>query len=528
MVKFENIITKKLAVQLVLTSVLLMSAVIMLLNIIPEKKYSFWPGYHILVINKGDNSRTAEILEKEGSFTEIVSRYNTEIEYSNYNDLEEIELSRIPDRFNNLDPRLDSYMKKAAGFFNAEFKGKGYEIIYLKTELSENETAAVLKKLLNGKTEWQIASASYPVFKWMIFTVYLIIISTLVYVKKIKSYIFFIISALWLIVILKSDIALFYVSVINIVFISYFLEIIDLVLKKWFDENKIEINFITNIKNYLISASVVLFSNAVICFINPQIKSFLIFALVFTAESVFLFLDLNINLRKAENYMHRIFYSIPILETNKRTVFEKWIMIRPVYFYLLVLCISVPAVFFSAPNSRFSVPQPLLSSGIISHGNYYENIKNLSEDNNDSESVYLPDISDYISHLAYQIRLPYKQDYSLPEKGEKISISHYLLNKNNFQKEKKVAYLFTDSWLKDNIIRVKDSGLTGLMLSGNKLTKVVFTNKNSAVNPGFFVFLYSFFYITLILMVIWKEKSGKTNYEKHILPVIKRRKQQAA
>ncbi len=543
MTDIDTIVRKTTVIYILLILAALLTFAATVLFKIPSGKFSLWSGYHILVVDKYESgnevpesrlSALSELLEKEGSFDEIVSRYNTEIEYSNYNELRKVKLSDLEKRFNILDPRYDSYMKKIPLYFTTGDEKDEKEIYYIKTSMSEDEAVSVLDSIMPESMVWEIASMSVARSVFILPAIFILITASLVFIKKMKSMFFLFISAVWLFVILKTDISLFYAAVINIVFISYYIEIIELTLRKWFDNEIFSIEQLLNRRNALISAAVFIFSNTVIAVLNPSVKSFILFNLLFISECSVLSLDLVCSMRRAVNYMHKIFSSVPILETNKNRIFDRWMIRKPVYFYLFVLLISLPSVFLLTGKSSFLLPSPEPVKG-IENGDAFTEIRLLSEyvpekneAGNGLGNRHLPDISDYMAHLAYQIRLPYKLDYSIPDKNEMISISHYFLNKNNFQEEKKTAYLFTDSWLRDNIIRVKESGLTGLIMSAGEHVKVVFTDTSSVINPVFFGSMYCFFYVALILMVVWKEKAGKTNYEKHILPLIKRRKQQAA
>ncbi len=534
MTDIDLILRKKTNLPVILILIIAATALFSVLDETPSKKHSFWPGYHLLLVSRNNDSSLeyiSDLLVGEKIFDEIVSKYNTEIEYSNYNKLEKIRISSLEKRFNQQDPRYDSFMKKVPNYFETESEGVRKDIIYIKTLLTERRTESVLENILPDNTEWEIASVNLKKSVFINSAVFLLIIASLVYVKKMKSAFFFLTAALWTVVILKTDAVFFCIAVINIVFVSYNIEIIELILRNWFDSRKFSIDIIVNRKSIVIGVSVFLFSNLVLAVVNPSIKSFIILYAAVSAESAILFLDLAYSLKKATGYIHRIFSCVPILETNKSRIFDRWLIIKPVYFYLFVLLVSIPSVFFMQGKSTSQIPQPVDiagKSGIES----FADMKTLSEafplKKMGEKDSYLPDVSDYFKHLAYQIRMPYESDYSLPEQNESINISHYILNKNNFQEEKKSAYLFTDSWLKDNIIRIKEGGLTGLMLSADNPVKVVFTDTSEIVDPVLFLCIYCIFYIFLILMVVWKEKSGKTNYEKHILPVIKRRKQQAA
>ena len=528
MTDIDKLIGKKTVIPIILILFALLLVIYFFCGSLPDKKYSFRPGYHILLLDKQDNSLISSLLDKSGRFDEIISSYNTDVEYTDYNKLKTVKVSRLKERFNTLDPRLDSFMDSVQKYFFTASDDFEKEIIYIKTSLSESETVSILNDLLPEKTVWKIASLSRNSrIRFLYPFLFALITASLVYVKKMKSFFFFFISAVWIISVYNAEISFFYVSVVNIVFISYIMEIIELILKNWFDSEKFGIDIIINKKNLLIAAFVFIVSNALIAFVNPSVELFLLFNSVFTVECLVLYLDLAFSLKKASSYIHRIFSNIAIIESNKSRIFDKWLIVRPVYFYLFVLLVTLPAVFLNPEKSSSMLPVPQKVHGITGD-NMFSAMKQLSGFIPENRNNVLPDISDYFKHLAYQIRLPYKNDYSLPSNNEEITISHYYSNKNNFKEGEKTVYLFTDSWLKDKIIAVKDTGLTGLMFSEDIPVKIVYSDTSSVINPLFFGSIYCIFYIVLIFIVIWKVKTEKTNYEKHILPVIKRRKQQAA
>ncbi len=153
-------------------------------------KYSFWPGYHILITDFKDNSEISSILENEDNFTEVVSRYNTELEYSNYNELKKISISSLIKRFNPSDPRFDKYMQSAESYFITESGGREKEIIYIKTDLSENKTSVILENILPEENSWEIASLSNSRLTFIAPAVFLSILHPACIFKKMKSFIF--------------------------------------------------------------------------------------------------------------------------------------------------------------------------------------------------------------------------------------------------------------------------------------------------------------------------------------------------
>ena len=191
MTEISNITRGKTVLLIVLSLVLILSALFSVVITMHDKKYSFWPGYHLLLVEKKDNQALSELLEKEMSFKEIISKYNTDVEFSNYSTLKKVMLYRVNERFNSLDPRFDKYMKNAGAYFETESGSMEYEIIYIKTDLSEQETSEILENIIDKKIKWELASVSYRNFRYLILSVYLIISAALMYVKKLKSPFFF-------------------------------------------------------------------------------------------------------------------------------------------------------------------------------------------------------------------------------------------------------------------------------------------------------------------------------------------------
>jgi hypothetical protein len=81
------------------------------------------------------------------------------------------------------------------------------------------------------------------------------------------------------------------------------------------------------------------------------------------------------------------------------------------------------------------------------------------------DSQYLPDISDYLSHIAYHQAYFYGRDYRFPQPGEEIRISGYLREGDRIIHDKKLVKMFTDQWYEDIINEaVKQKGVPRLLL----------------------------------------------------------------
>jgi hypothetical protein len=72
-----------------------------------------WKGCRILLVEKSmDNDSIYKKLKESNFFDEVISKYNTEVAYSNYNSLSYITVDKIEKRFHPQDPSLSNFIKK--------------------------------------------------------------------------------------------------------------------------------------------------------------------------------------------------------------------------------------------------------------------------------------------------------------------------------------------------------------------------------------------------------------------------------
>ncbi len=77
----------------------------------------------------------------------------------------------------------------------------------------------------------------------------------------------------------------------------------------------------------------------------------------------------------------------------------------------------------------------------------------------------LPDLSDYLSHRAYQQSYFYGGTYEFPRRNGSIRIDNYRREGTNVKREESVVKMFTEPWYKDIIGEAYTHGVTRLLLS---------------------------------------------------------------
>ncbi len=483
-----------------------------------------WRGYHILLAEKNDATPLVySKLKVLSLFDEVLSEYNATVEYTDYNNLEYITIANLEKRFNSRDPRFDSFMQKAGSYFRGNKGLDEYSVFYLKTEADYDIVKNAVTSVLGSGTDWLMPEGETPFFNPAAFALFIIILSVFIYLERKNAFLYLLHSSPWLFVIFCNGRAYFFPSVVMLFVLRYALILEKALIDEYINTKAIDITKRYN-KKLFFTLAVIFFS-----FIFSSLLTggkwialftvlFLIFFDIFLIFSRFLYSFLRVS-----GYCHNVFISVPIKkrETEKK-IFS---MPVPVFWAVYLLSAAIIPLYFMNAGSGISYPVPVHIQKYPDGDVTLDYIKKLAEKK--SFGYFLPDYSDYIRHLAYQTRLPYRSDYTVPYHNENISISHYFSEKNNFRKEKTIVSQFTDQWLMDNITIGKERGLTGLLICSEGFIQAA-TGNISPAAPLVIPAIFSFLYPLALCLIFGSNKSQKTGCRRNIIPLIKRRKQQAA
>ncbi|MCL2705219.1 MAG: hypothetical protein FWE72_03315 [Spirochaetaceae bacterium] len=491
-----------------------------------------WKGYHILLVEKNmdnDNSIYTK-LQESNFFDEIISEYNTEVAYTNYNSLSYITVDKIEKRFKQQDPRFDNFIRKISGYFRAYFDDNLYSVYYLKTEVGYSQTFAAINSILENNYSWIMPKYENYQLNTILLFLYILILLIFVYNNKKQWFIYMLHATPWAFLIYLSGKIYFFTALVMLFVLMLLLLIEKEVVEEYVNNKTI------SLKKYLNKKSASIAFLAIFSFMIPIAVSgarpayFITPISMLLFEFFFIISKFNFTYHKVTGFSHKIFYATRISKEKKLTIASLSIKSFTLIYFLSIATLPFYFIYTGDKNLKYPLP--------AAHHKYPESeltlefLKKISLDNVNNN--YLPDYSEYIKHLAYQIRLPYKIDYSIPFNNEEITISNYYLEKNNYKLEKIRVNQFTDIWLNDNIAINKGKGITGLMLSNTGLIQA----EAGAVVPDFplfiipliFGFLYPILFYSLCeIKFIYDVKNPQIyGTRKKIIPVIKRRKQQAA
>ena len=494
-----------------------------------------WKGYHILLADKSmdtDDSIYKKLRESD-FFDEVISEYNTEVAYSNYNSLSYVTVDKIEKRFKHQDPRFDNYLRKISGYFKAYSGDKLYSVYYLKTEAGYSQTYAIVDSALGSDYNWIIPKYENYQLKSILLLLYILILFIFIFNSKKQWFIYLLHATPWAFLIYLNGKSYFFPAMAMLFLLMLILEIEKEAKEEYIKNRAISLKKYLNIKAFLISF-LTLFSFMIPVVVSGGGYESFITPISMLLFEVFLIISqLAFTYYKVMGYSHKIFFAT-LIKKEKKPAFISLSTKSFVLIYLLSVA-TLPLYFFNTENKNLKYPLPVAVNKYPSEGYGQMTLEFLGKISyNNKNDNYLPDYCEYIKHLAYQIRLPYKMDYSIPFNNEEITISNYYLEKNSFKREKISVTQFTESWLIDNIIVSKGNGITGLMLSNTGLIQAeagtIVPNVPLFIIPLIFVFLYPILFYSLCeIKFIYNTKKQK-NYGtgKKFIPVIKRRKQQAA
>jgi hypothetical protein len=217
----------------------------------------------------------------------------------------------------------------------------------------------------------------------------------------------------------------------------------------------------------------------------------------------FLYLLLN---WRAKYIRHFVFEPLPILGrsmVNRKISIGRGVWLFPL---LLIISISLPLAFLEKRLNGFSYPAPRLSAFSFEKINW----KTLEHLQLTPAASDLPDLSDFITHSAFQQGILFGREYIFPYPGERLYISQYFLEENGAEngsrsigKRLKMVKRYKTSWLFETLSGLPANSVGAMLAAQERAVQV--ERSNEAVRllkqtPWwkillFFLFVCSFYII---------------------------------
>ena len=425
-----------------------------------------WKGYYTILIS--DSEMYEELLKLQfrppASFP-IVSEDATFVRFSTFDGLSRVRVNEIDSRFDSKDPRVDPYMISLRHFFGAD---GGWERIFVLTRLPAFHFFLKMYFEFPGYgTKWRIAdyNLSSKFISILLSIAFFLVIIHLKHGFKLR-----LIAVLgylpWLLSLVSGD---------NHDLISFFLlysawylvfdEVLDFLKQYlfygWRDAD------LSRLKSRSLYLGVAFLLTTILRIPSSNAAS----------ESLRNFVPLLADLCLAAPYLlvifvrrwrsdHLTFSPVPI-KSEKRGLPVNKILLIPLCGLLMLSPLLIQV---ANPGVEGSVPVPHNPGGEQSFT--WESLGNIWDDKSEGD---LPNISDYVAHMVYQIGLSYGQDYSFPSENHSFTISTFSENggQSGISKMASTVQKLDDDWLEEILAQPQVGSLERMLLDQGAPLRVV-------------------------------------------------------
>jgi hypothetical protein len=428
-----------------------------------------WKGFRVIAVESDvDIPSTERIINEAGVRT--LSRHSCTVEFFDYSGFSSLSVAGLEDRFEPSDPRLDPYMRGIGGYFSVDTAAGPRELVYLETGLSTRKLTRLLRSILSDGS-WSLLGGRGGVWTFLPIPLAAAASAVLFLFGKKRPLSFAgIIPWIGPLCILPPFAAPF-IPVALFCWLRYSERISDSFLRSLHAEApSFLIRKIGREGIPFACCLLPLFFLSI--FMGGGFLGILILLCSFLGMISILMVWILLTIRRYGKQEHPLFFRIPILE-ERTGVLPPRAFVQPVSaiafsFLLLLLPTGFPA------RAEGPFPRPLRGAPAIS----WESIALLGE--NRSPDL-LPDLSDYLSHMAFQEGFSFGREYRFPVRDEEIKISRYNWNGKRIERSDVTAKRFTEDWYEGIMSLAEAHGIPRLLIAQGQ---PCFASQEGRCSPG--------------------------------------------
>ncbi len=415
---------------------------------------SAWKGYYQLIFSDEISSGTITRILSANGFGNFISAENQRVRVFSYGSPEYVSVNRLPEYFVGSDPAYDPYLRGLGGYFRGRADGMDVQVIYLPADSSPFRTYVKLKRVLSPVSGWWSFVDFQPVQRMIYFGLILVLNVSLFLLTRGNRKMFFVTFLSWFFPLVFGGLP----SLISAASYQFCWILLSSHL---FDNYKYYLNYRCLDREKLRkSYGALLFSAGVyvsVFILFYRESGFLIPFVSFLMQlsgtaAVLLFMHVQ-----HAGRIHKLFFPVEIKD-RKRIFNLDELYTAGAFFVFLFLA---PLLYqFSYTVEKITLPAPVsvTKDKTVS----FLSLKNLFNVKTDGA---LPDLSDYVAHMAFIDGYLYGRDYGFPSADEQVGISVYKKEGAKVYRENLMVNMFTDSWYKSIITSAEGSGLTGMLLN---------------------------------------------------------------
>lgn len=434
---------KTLRILLGLSILLILACTLLTVQLLRERPpASVWKGYYTLLVRRSvEAERVLEGLAAEG-LSSVLSEGTARVEIQAYSGMEEVALTELPERLDELDPRYDPYLREIASIFRTSDGLRDYALYYIAADRGLLELRRALRRAFRGVSdEWSLLEWQAGGKLLLLLPFLLGLIVLLRHLPKSRLSLLAAAPAWMPAILLAGSGAL--LTALGLLFsLGIFLSRApERRLYRYFhgEAGDLEGAYRASLGFFLLWFLAGAIHALVLqpAQLLPVILALVVSGLVPVAR--LLLLQLRVLGRG-----HRPFLPVSLRPDPPRRDGAATGRLALRMAVLMVLGL-LPALLGGLQGSP-PIPQPVeIGEGRMT----LPDIRELRE-----RPGALPDISDYLAHRAFQEGLMYDRAYGFPGENETITLSEYRSEEGSMRARERVVLSFDEEWLQQTLAQV--------------------------------------------------------------------------
>ncbi len=480
-----------------------------------------WRGYHLLLVDgEAELDPVLDSLELAG--IDLVSIRNTHVNLNIFSGIETLPLAAAKVRIDTNDPRFDPYIRSAGEYFSAEYRAKKWHAVYLRSHRSQLRLVRILERSLGPLgieyriPEWRggwIIGAPVALYGFVFF---------LVSGRRRTWRLFLVFLPLGILSVRAAGLGLAAAITLTPGWICLF-EIFAEILEGFLYNRKVTFN-----KAALLRGTGVFCAGLACAFIlstfHIDSARFCRVIIVTTAALVAWVAGIyGLDVMRELSSGHKVFLGIQLLQG---TAFVNRIKSRRIYIVygalLFAGLVFAPAlVLISRVDFSLAVAKPAVVRS--PRGITGESLAILAKNETKNR---LPDLSDYVTHRAYQDSLLYGREWIYPEVNSGVTIIRYREEDEKVIAGESRVISFDSGWFDGVISDAAADGLGGMLIAQGGDIGVLYRNNDKLPFLRVLKSLAIAVLVIIPLIFLWPRLTSSYSYVLRNLPL--RRKRQTA
>jgi hypothetical protein len=420
-----------------------------------------WQGYSLLLVDaEADLDPVLDALTQFG--VDHISSRSSIVHVSDFSGTDEVPLSQIEHRLDRADPRYDPYIASLGRYFRGYYEADAWHVLYLNADspalFANIQLSTILKPLgVRYRTpEW---SLFWFILGPVMFGLYVVILT-----QRIRKQRWLVILTTLPMMILAMRAPQFGLAAALVLLPGWIILATEVLnsLSDYLCTGTFRID-----KPRVVSGAAFFGAGLLVALLlsalHPNPTSYLIFILLLVLAAIGItFGVLSIGLLRSLGNEHRVYRPLQILRGKvfggPRDVTDQPASVRTIL--LIALAVLPALVISSVSENTMEVPLPAQ----VSEAEAFT-LSDIGILASRKLPGQLPDLSDYITHRAYQDALLYSRSWVYPSEGSAVGVTNYAVRDGVVRPTRTPAVAFGTDWFEGVLNEASSNGIVALLLA---------------------------------------------------------------